>query len=81
MPNILGIEGPYVSASNNPTLQPICFKAKARFVAKVDFPTPPLALEMAIVNFVQLIGFFSTDFPLNFLCIASLNSGFSLGMM
>ena len=41
MPNILGIEGPYISASNNPTLQLICFKAKARLVAKVDFPTPP----------------------------------------
>ena len=28
-----------------------------RFVAKVDFPTPPFALEIAIVNFVPLIGF------------------------
>ena len=41
-----------MSASNNPTLHPTCFKAKAKFVAKVDFPTPPFALEMAIVNFV-----------------------------
>ena len=55
-----------MSASNNPTLQPICFNARARFVAKVDFPTPPLALEIAIVNFVPLIGFLSVDFPLNF---------------
>ena len=38
-----------MSASNNPTLQPTCFRAKARFVAKVDLPTPPFALEIAIV--------------------------------
>ena len=47
--NIFGIDGPYISASSKPTLQPICFKAKARFVAKVDFPTPPFALDTAIV--------------------------------
>ena len=47
-----------MSASNNPTLHPICLNAKARLVAKVDLPTPPLALEIAIVNFVPLIGFF-----------------------
>ena len=41
-----------MSASNNPTLQPIVLRAKAKFVAKVDFPTPPFALETAIVNFV-----------------------------
>ena len=28
------------------------FKAKAKLVANVDFPTPPLALDIAIVNFV-----------------------------
>ena len=48
-----------MSASSKPTLQPICFKAKARLVAKVDFPTPPFALDTAIVNFVPKIGFFS----------------------
>ena len=47
-----------MSASSKPTLQPICFNAKAKFVAKVDFATPPLALDMAIVNFVPKIGFF-----------------------
>ena len=47
-----------MSASNNPTLQLICFNAKARLVANVDFPTPPLALEIAIVNLVPIIGFF-----------------------
>ena len=41
-----------MSASNNPTLQPKFFNAKARFVANVDLPTPPLALDIAIVNFV-----------------------------
>ena len=29
----------------------------ARFVAKVDLPTPPFALEIAIVNLVPKIGF------------------------
>jgi len=51
-----------MSASNNPTLQPTCFKAKARFVAKVDLPTPPFALDIAIVYLVPKIGFFSNFF-------------------
>ena len=46
-----------MSASKRPTIHPIFFNAKARFVANVDFPTPPFALEMAIVNFVPRIGF------------------------
>ena len=76
-PNILGIDGPYISASNNPTLHPIFFKAKARLVANVDFPTPPFALDIAIVNFVPIIGFFLKNlFLLIFHCIASLSSGF-----
>ena len=69
-----------MSASNNPTLQPICFKAKARFVAKVDLPTPPFALYIAIVNLVPLIGFLTGVFPLILARIASLNSGFSFGI-
>ena len=32
--------------------------ASARFVANVDLPTPPFALDIAIVNFVPGIGFF-----------------------
>ena len=48
-----------MSASRRPTLHPIFFNAKAIFVAKVDLPTPPLALEIAIVNFVPLMGFFT----------------------
>ena len=47
-----------MSASSNPTLQPIFLRANARFVAKVDLPTPPFALEIAIVNLVPRIGFF-----------------------
>jgi hypothetical protein len=35
-------------------LQPDFFKARAKFVAKVDLPTPPFALEIAIVNLVPL---------------------------
>ena len=60
-----------MSASSKPTLQPICFNAKARLVAKVDFPTPPFALEIAIVNFVPKIGFFSelSRFQFFFHCV------------
>ena len=47
-----------MSASKRPTLHPTFFNAKARLVAKVDFPTPPFALDTAIVNFVPGIGFF-----------------------
>ncbi len=47
-----------MSASSSPTLHPIFLRAKAKFVAKVDLPTPPFALEIAIVNFVPFIGFF-----------------------
>ena len=78
--NILGIEGPKISASNKPTLHPTFFKAKAIFVAKVDFPTPPFALEIAIVYYVPGIGFFTKVLPPNFFFIASLNSGFSFGI-
>ena len=47
-----------MSASRIPTLRLRDFKARARFVAKVDLPTPPLALDIAIVNFVPCMGFF-----------------------
>ena len=61
-------------------LKLVFLRAKARLVAKVDFPTPPLALEIAMVNLVPLIGFFSRELPLSFFLIASLNSGFSFGI-
>ena len=41
-------------------------------------PTPPLALEIAMVNFVPKIGFFVNFLGSNFFFIASLNSGFLL---
>ena len=50
--------------------------ANARFVAKVDFPTPPFALEIAMVNFVPRIGFLMNFLGSNFFFIASLSSGF-----
>ena len=62
-----------MSASNKPTLQLVFFNAIARFVAKVDLPTPPLALEIAIVNLVPLIGFFESVFVLNFLSLCQLD--------
>ena len=50
------------------TLKPKDYSAMAKFIAKVDLPTPPLALEIAIVNFVPFIGFlvklFGAVFPL-----------------
>ena len=46
--------------------QPKFFNAKARFVANVDLPTPPLALEIAIVNLVPEIGFFDKGFFIRF---------------
>ena len=76
--NIFGIEGPYISASSKPTLHPVCFKAIARFVANVDLPTPPFALEIAIVDFVPNMGFFVNALGYNFLFITSFNSGFLL---
>ena len=47
--NINGIDGPYISASNIPTFEPRDLSARAIFVAKVDLPTPPFALDIAIV--------------------------------
>ena len=47
-----------MSASKIPIFNPRFFNAKARLDANVDFPTPPFALDIAIVNLVPLIGFF-----------------------
>ena len=51
-----------------PIFEPVDCRAKAKFMAKVDLPTPPLALDIAIVNFVPFIGFlvklFGAVFPL-----------------
>ena len=55
-----------MSASNNPTLHPIVFRAKAKFEAKVDLPTPPFALEIAIVNLVPFNWIFLWQFSTHF---------------
>src|SRR5712692_10547088 len=47
-PIIRGTFGPYTSASFKPTRAPDFARATARFVASVDFPTPPLPLEIAM---------------------------------
>ena len=46
----MGIEGPYISASKTPTLQPICAKVTAIYLLTVDFPTPPFPEEIAIIE-------------------------------
>ena len=51
VPVMVGIDGPYTSASSTPTFSPICESAMARFKAVVDFPTPPLALATATIFF------------------------------
>jgi hypothetical protein len=39
-----------MSASKIPTLHPFFAKEAARFIVKVDLPTPPLADETAIIE-------------------------------
>ena len=39
--NIVGIEGPYISASRTPTLHPILVNITAIFAVTVDFPNTP----------------------------------------
>jgi hypothetical protein len=48
-PNILGILGPYMSASNRPTFAPLFDNATARVLLIVDLPTPPLPDATAII--------------------------------
>ena len=79
-PSILGCDGPYISASSKPIFKSIFFNAKARFEAKVDFPTPPLALEIAIVNFVPIIGFLLKVFGSVFAFVVSLKPTFLLSI-
>lgn len=44
----VGIEGPKTSVSRMPVRKLCLEKAKARLTARVDFPTPPLALDTAM---------------------------------
>ena len=55
--NIIGIDGPYISASKIPTENPMPFKETARLDVIVDFPTPPLPEATAIILFIPGIGF------------------------
>jgi len=50
-PNILGIEGPKMSASMRPTDAPPLARATARLTARVDLPTPPLPEATAMMFF------------------------------
>lgn len=43
-PNILGIDGPQISRSSSPTLNPLETSPLASWEAIVDFPTPPFPL-------------------------------------
>src|SRR5262245_12398282 len=47
-PIILGMLGPWMSASRSPTVAPIWARVIDRLTAMVDFPTPPLPLATAI---------------------------------
>ena len=49
IPVNLGKLGPYMSASKIPTLYSDLSRARARFIAVVDFPTPPFPLATAII--------------------------------
>ncbi len=49
--NMVGIEGPKISASISPTLAPAFASATARFVVTVDLPTPPFPDAIATIFF------------------------------
>lgn len=46
--NKVGIDGPKISVSRMPVRRLCLENARARFTAKVDFPTPPFALDTAM---------------------------------
>jgi len=48
-PSIIGILGPYTSASMSPTRAPSLANDTAKLVATVDFPTPPFPLDTAMI--------------------------------
>ena len=52
------MEGPKISASIKPTLAPNFARPTAKFDEIVDFPTPPLPDETAIIFLI----FFTIDF-------------------
>jgi hypothetical protein len=48
---MMGMEGPEISASINPTFAPALASATAKLLAVVDLPTPPLPDAIAIIFF------------------------------
>ena len=48
-PKILGMLGPYMSASSKPTLEPDFDSAIAKLLLTVDLPTPPFPEATAII--------------------------------
>ena len=63
IPSIFGIDGPKISASRIPTLYFNFFKAMAKLTEIVDLPTPPFALETAIIFLTPAIGSFNLVVP------------------
>ena len=77
--NIVGIDGPYMSASIIPTEYPAFKSPPARFAVSVDLPTPPFPEAMAMIFFTSgktflraclasagipfMVQFISTDSP------------------
>ncbi len=57
----VGTDGPYISASYRPTLFPNFYKANAKLIATVDFPTPPLQLETAMILFTFASPYFLSN--------------------
>ena len=55
--NMVGIDGPYISASKSPTLKPIFDKVTAKLAVTVDLPTPPFPDAMTMMFFTPCISF------------------------
>ena len=55
----VGIDGPYTSASNSPTFEPLDINVLASIAATVDFPTPPLQELTAIICLTDFKPLFS----------------------
>jgi len=54
---MVGIDGPYISASSSPTLKPIFAKVTAKLAVTVDLPTPPFPDAMTMMFFTPFISF------------------------
>ena len=70
MLNIVGIEGPKISASTSPTLYPSFARETEILEDIVDLPTPPFPEDIAIMFLIFLIFIFSS-FLISLLLIES----------